>query len=283
MKRKTCTLLFVLYFLLAYESMSQKEIKLLVRGDDMGYSHSGNEAILKCYKEGIQRSAEILVPSPWFPEAVKMLNENPGLDAGIHLCLTSEWDNVKWRPLTHCPSLTDANGYLLPKVRPDKYYPGQSILENDWKIEEIEKEFRAQIETAIRNVPHITHLSSHMGCTTLSNEVAALVDQLAKEYKLVQRSPKHKIQILSYGEASNTTIGLTDRLIHILDTLQPGNTYMLVEHPGLDDAELQAIHHKGYENVAAARQRVTDSWTDKRILEIIKKRNIKLISYADLR
>lgn len=282
MQRITSTILFLFFILPGYSCFSQNEIRLLVRGDDMGYSHSGNEAILKCYKEGIERSAEILVPSPWFPEAVKMLNENPGLDAGIHLCLTSEWDNVKWRPLTHCPSLKDANGYLLPKVRPDKYYPGQSILENDWKIQEIENEFRAQIETAVRNVPRITHLSSHMGCTTMSNEVSELVDQLAKEYKLVKRSAKNKVKILSYGEASNTTVGLTARLLQILDTLQPGNTYMLVEHPGLDDTELQAIYHKGYENVAEARQRVTDSWTDKRIIDKIRKRNIKLISYADL-
>ncbi|MDB5013146.1 MAG: YdjC family protein, partial [Daejeonella sp.] len=72
----------------------QKPIRLIVRGDDMGYSHSGNEALIKSYKEGIETSIEILVPSPWFPEAVKMLNENPGVDVGIHLALTSEWDKM---------------------------------------------------------------------------------------------------------------------------------------------------------------------------------------------
>src|SRR5262245_41898293 len=81
--------------------------RLIVRGDDMGYSHSGNEAILKCYKEGIETSIEVIVPSPWFPEAAKMLADNPGVDVGIHLALTSEWDNVKWRPLSDCPSLRD--------------------------------------------------------------------------------------------------------------------------------------------------------------------------------
>ena len=30
---------------------SQKGARLIVRGDDMGYSHSGNEAIIKAYKE----------------------------------------------------------------------------------------------------------------------------------------------------------------------------------------------------------------------------------------
>ena len=76
--------------------------RLIVRGDDMGYSHSGNLALVKCYKEGIQTSIEVIVPSPWFPEAVKLLNENAKADVGIHLAITSEWDHVKWRPLTDC-------------------------------------------------------------------------------------------------------------------------------------------------------------------------------------
>ncbi len=60
-------------------AMSQQQpARLIIRGDDMGYTHSGNEALIKCYKEGIERSIEVIVPSPWFPEAVKLLNENPG-------------------------------------------------------------------------------------------------------------------------------------------------------------------------------------------------------------
>jgi hypothetical protein len=29
-----------------------------------------------------------------------LLNENPGLDVGVHLVLTSEWNDIKCRPLT---------------------------------------------------------------------------------------------------------------------------------------------------------------------------------------
>ena len=47
--------------------------RLIVRGDDMGFSHAGNEALILCFKEGIETSIEVLVPSPWFPEAVRML------------------------------------------------------------------------------------------------------------------------------------------------------------------------------------------------------------------
>jgi predicted glycoside hydrolase/deacetylase ChbG (UPF0249 family) len=63
----------------------QKTIRLIVRGDDMGFTHSGNEALIKSYKEGVETSIEVLVPSPWFPEAVKLLKQNPGIDVGVHL------------------------------------------------------------------------------------------------------------------------------------------------------------------------------------------------------
>jgi hypothetical protein len=43
-----------------------------------------------------------------------------------------------------------------------------------------------------------------------------------------------------------------------------------------------AIHHIGYENVAADRQGVTDTWMDDKVKEAIRKKGIQLISYKDL-
>jgi len=104
--------------LYAQTTAQDKSISLIVRGDDIGSCHAANVACIRSYKEGIMTSVELMVPCSWFPEAVKMLNENPGLDVGIHLVLTSEWENYKWRPLTHAPSLTDADGYFYPRVFP---------------------------------------------------------------------------------------------------------------------------------------------------------------------
>ena len=80
-----------------------KGVRLVIRGDDIGSCHAANVACIRAYKEGIMKSVELMVPCAWFPEAVKMLNDNPGLDVGVHVTLTSEWDNVKWRPLTAAP------------------------------------------------------------------------------------------------------------------------------------------------------------------------------------
>ncbi len=81
------SLLSMLFLLFSACAQPNKPPRLIVRGDDMGFSHSGNEALIKAYKEGIETSIEVIVPSPWFSEAVKMLAENPGVDVGVHYCV----------------------------------------------------------------------------------------------------------------------------------------------------------------------------------------------------
>ena len=69
----------------------------------------------------------------------------------------------------------------------------------------------------------------------------------------------------------------------MLDDLKPGETYMFVDHPGLDSPELRAVSHIGYEDVATDRQGVTDLFTSPVVKEAIAKKGIRLISYADLK
>jgi len=256
--------------------------RLIVRGDDMGFSHSGNLALIKSFKEGIETSIEVIVPSPWFPEAVKMLQENPAVDIGIHLALTSEWDKVKWRPVSDCSSLRDSNGYFYPMVFPNKNYPGRSIAENKWKIEDVEKEFRAQIELGLKLLPSTSHLSYHMGCISLSKEVNALVQKLAEEYKIPVTPDDEKFIGVGYEGPHKTSDEKRESFAAMLGKLEPGKTYIFVDHPGIDDSELKAISHIGYEDVAADRQGVTDVFTDPGIKRLIKEKGIHLITYRDL-
>ena len=171
---KSITIVLVALLFCVNVSAQQKSApRLIVRGDDMGFSHSGNVALIKSSLEGIQTSIEIIVPSPWFPEAVKMLQQHPNIDVGIHIALTSEWDNVKYRPVSKSPSLTDADGYFYPFIHRNSNYPGQALTENNPKLEDIEREMRAQIELALKKIPRISHISSHMGCYNMNPEVQA--------------------------------------------------------------------------------------------------------------
>jgi predicted glycoside hydrolase/deacetylase ChbG (UPF0249 family) len=249
----------------------------------MGFSHSGNEALIKSFKEGIETTIEVIVPSPWFPEAVKMLRENPGVDVGVHIALTSEWDNVKYRPVSVCPSLTDEDGYFFPFIWPNKDYPKRSLSEQTWKMEDIEREFRAQIELALKKIPRISHISAHMGCYHMTPEVNALAKKLAVEYKIDIEPEAFGVKGMGYGGAKGTTEEKIRSFIAMLESLEPGKTYYFVDHPGFDTPELRAIHHIGYENVATDRQGVTDTWTSAAVKEVIRRKGIRLIQYRDLK
>jgi chitin disaccharide deacetylase len=277
-------IIFAVFALMIFFGLNaqDKAIRLIVRGDDMGYTHSGNEALIKCYKEGIETSIEVIVPSPWFLEAVKLLQQNPGVDVGIHLALTSEWDNIKWRPLSDGASLKDTNGYFYPKAYPDKNYPGQSILENHWAISDIEKEFRAQIEMALKKISHISHVSAHMGCSDITNEVKALTKKLAKEYNIDIDLNDYGVKYAGYDGPSKTAAEKIQSFLNMLGKLEPGKTYWFIDHPGINNEELKAVFHIGYEQVALDRQGVTDLFTNERVKNFIKERGIQLIGYKDL-
>ncbi|MCK4852943.1 MAG: ChbG/HpnK family deacetylase [Bacteroidales bacterium] len=117
MKKYNLTALFILVTTVTGFTQKfnpEKEVYLLIRGDDIGSSHAANVGCMESYQNGIMQSVELMPPCPWFPEAVKMLKDNPDLDVGIHLVLTSEWDNIKWGPLTDAPSISDEDGYFYP-------------------------------------------------------------------------------------------------------------------------------------------------------------------------
>lgn len=260
----------------------QNPPRLIVRADDMGFAHAANVAILKTVKEGIATSVEVLVPAPWFPEVVSLLEENPSIDVGVHLTLSSEWDNMKLKPLSHSPSLTNEDGYFYSFIRPNERAPGQSLSEHDWTIEDVEREFRAQIELAQKKIPQITHVSAHMGCFTISPEVDALTKKLTREYGIDIDPVDFAVARARYIGPKETSEEKVQSMIKMLESLKAGETYLFVDHPAMDTPEIRAIYHVGYEQVAIDRQGVTDSWTDPRVKEAIRKLGIKLISYADL-
>lgn len=288
MKLSNVKKVFYCGFLLGFITISlcaqQTHPRLVIRADDMGAFHAVNVASIEAYKNGIETVVEVMPVTPWFPEAAKMLKENPGLDVGVHLTITSEWENVKWRPLTDCPSLVDADGYFFSMMGAHKAYPGQSVTENNWKLEEIEKEFRAQIELTLKHIPQASHLSGHMGSMRFHPEVSAMVKRLAEEYNLPavdrdESAQKYNVNFVGY-DGSNKEKEAS--FLKMLDKLEPGKNYIFLDHPALDNDEIQTVGHIGYEWVAEDRQGVTDLFTSPRIKSAIADKNIELITYNEL-
>ena len=257
-------------------------IRLIVRGDDMGSSESSNRAHIDCYTDGVMRTVEVMAVGPWFPEAARLLRENPGLDVGLHLALTSEWDTVKWRPLTTAPSLVEEGGWFFPMIWPNEDYgKDRALKEQAWKLDEIEGELRAQIELTQREVPHVSHLSGHMGISAIGEEVGALVKRLATEYGLDIDPREHGVQGLRWDGPKETPAEKIETFARMLETLGPG-TWAFVDHPAYDVPEMRAVRHVGYENVAVDRQGVVEAWTSAKAKEIVARRGIELIGYRDL-
>ncbi|MCS6830736.1 MAG: ChbG/HpnK family deacetylase [Armatimonadota bacterium] len=259
----------------------EKTIRLIVRGDDMGSCHAANEACIYCYQQGIMRSVEVMVPAPWYPEAVQMLKQHHGLDVGVHLTLTSEWEGCKWGPVTRAPSLCDRRGYFFPTTsqRTD-FPPNTGFLQSGYRLEEVEAELRAQIEIALEDIRQVSHLSCHMATPMASPDLRELTQELSREYRLPLEHEKVRFAGHLGGQEADAE-RKEAILLEIIDNLTPGD-WLLIDHPGLDTPEMQALWHIGYEHVAQERTAVTYAFTSDRVMRRICERDIQLISYADL-
>ena len=262
------------------ETNPAEGIKLIVRGDDLGFCHSANLAFEKVFREGILTSAEIMVPPPWFNEAVGIVKRNPKLDVGVHLVLTSEWQFYSWKPvlpITEVPSLVNDDGYFFPST--------SSFLAAKPKLAEIERELRAQIELVLKKGVTISHLSAHMFTATSTPKLKAIAKKLAKEYDLLISGyigEKRKEWFPTYSVLPQEKGRV---LAGALEKLSPG-IWLIGNHPGLDTSEMRAMkdmNPTGLRNVAAHREAETKALTSKKIKRIVKKKGIKLISYRDIK
>ncbi len=125
--------------------------------DDAGMSYDSNLGTVKALTDGVANSVSVMMPCGWVPGFVHFLKDNPGVDAGLHLTLTSEWKDYRWGPLAGKPavgSLVDKEGALWPSVR-DVVKHGSP--------DDVEKEIRAQLERARTMGFEPTHMDSHMG------------------------------------------------------------------------------------------------------------------------
>ena len=271
----------IFFLMLSFSKAYPQTTRLIVRGDDMGMAHSVNEACIQSFREGIMTTVEVMVTGPWFPGAATLLKENPGLDVGIHLALTSEWDHVKSRPLTAGRSFVDENGYFLPMVWSVQGYEGRTLADRDLDMKEVERELRAQIEQAMKNIPHITHITDHMGFSALNEPLQSLFKNLGKEYGLDIFPGDLGVKKVTYRFDPGKERDKEEAFIGMLESMTSGDHYFL-DHPGIDTPELRGFSHKGYENVAEDRAGVTALFLSERVKKKLQEKNIQLITYADL-
>jgi predicted glycoside hydrolase/deacetylase ChbG (UPF0249 family) len=155
---------------------------VVIHEDDVGMTHGSNTAFAELSALGTCSCGSVMVPCPWFPEAVEMAKADRSLDLGVHLTLTSEKAPYRWRPVTTPPrsaGLTNEMGYFWPDVPSARRAAPEAV----------EAELRAQIDIALATKIDVTHLDAHMG-TALTPEFIDIYVRLGEDYKLPILLPK---------------------------------------------------------------------------------------------
>jgi len=302
MKTFTLALLFFLFspvFLLAQQNLAEKlgypaDAKLLiVHADDIGLAQSANAATIKAFEEGGITSGSIMVPCPWFEDFAAYYQEHPGLDVGIHITLTAEWDHYKWGgvlPATEIPSLLDQNGHFYASV--------QEVAKNAI-AEEAEKEIRAQIERAMSFGINPTHLDTHMASVAATPELMEIYMKLGMEYGIPVFIPR--LMLMGVPEETREMIKqnyvLVDKF-YMLNTEGPDASWeelygemisgsvpglnVMIVHLAHDNAEMQAVavNHPAFGSTW--RQQDLDYVLSQNFRDELKKHQIYLVGWEDI-
>jgi len=264
---------------------------LIVHADDLAVAHSVDAASFDALDKGGVTSASIMVPCPWLNEVAAYAKDHPNADLGLHLTLTSEWKIYRWGPVESrdkVASLLDPSGYLWPETGP---------AAKNLKVEEAEREIRAQVEQAIRAGIHPTHLDSHMGVLFSRPDLFATYVKVAHGYHLpflAVRVADERVKLLSLLSQSDVmleSIVMANPSVHAnqwkefygnaIKNLKPGLSEMIV-HLGHDDAELQAVTIDHPDFGSAWRQRDYDFVTSSEFKKVLEENHIVLIQWRDL-
>ena len=267
---------------------------LIIHADDMGLAHSVNSACIKAFNNKGITSGSIMVPCPWASEIAAYVKEHPGLDVGIHLTLTSEWDLYKWggiSPSDKIQSLLDKNNY---------FYPSVEELGKVAKGVEAEKELRAQIDKAIASGVQPTHLDTHMGSVLANPELIKIYLNLSDAYHLPILFPRAYLSWFQpdMAKSMESKFFLLDNLFMLepkmisgrwidaykkgLEAMKPGLNEMIV-HLAFDNEEMQAIS-KGHDDYGSAwRQHDLDLVSSPEFKELLNTNRIILIGWRQIR
>lgn len=145
--------------------MSNK--KFILNADDFGMSNAFNKAVLDGYNNGFLTSASICANGEAFEAAVnEIIPECPNLSTGVHLNV------IEGRSLQNNEKFN--NNYLKLMY----------LSNNNSFLEELEKEFRLQIEKVLKYTK-ADHLDSHVHVHAIP-KIFELTCKLAKEYDIKQ-------------------------------------------------------------------------------------------------
>ncbi len=227
-----------------------------------------------------------MVSCPWFPEVVRFARKHPDADLGVHLTLTSEWEDLRLGPVApkdKVPSLLDADGYLP--------FTAAAVSRNA-APGDVEMDLRTQIERAQKMGIHATHLDSHMGALLGSKSLFKVYVEMGHAYGLpVLGEPGKYADVLPARET------LINRVIEIesgvavqdwmawyertLANLGPG-VYQLIVHLAYENEEMLAATQNHPAWGAAWRQHDLDLVRNPRFQDFLRRQGFVLVKWREL-
>ena len=150
-------------------------MRIIVNGDDLGYTMGINEGMVIASERGILRSTTAIMNGAYIKEGAAMMKEHPKIGVGLHLNLTLG------KPLTNCPSLTNPDTGLFYAGRTD-------VWKHDPDYGEIEREWNAQMDAfkeVFGRLPD--HIDSHHSVHDATGDALKISLSLAEKYHLPMR------------------------------------------------------------------------------------------------
>lgn len=173
--------------------------QLILNADDFGLTRGVNEGIVRAHREGVLTSTTLMANAAAFEDAVERARENPGLGVGCHLVLVG---GKAVSPVTEIRSLADRDGYMPESL-------GLFVARlsaGRIRIDEIERELRAQIEKIRAAGIEPSHLDTHKH-THAHPRVMEAVGKVAQESGITRvRKPVENL-----SDAWRTSRGNGDR------------------------------------------------------------------------
>ena len=226
---------------------------LIVNADDLGMHPSINVAVVAAVERGVARSCSLMTSCPGTAHALGLLQDRPEVPFGIHLTLVRDTALDRWKPVSpvqEVPSLVNADGEfylhaqaaeLLARARPD----------------DVEREFRAQLATALHAGLEPTHLDFHSLADGGRNDILDVAMALAAEHGLAVRvwleagrrtARARGLPVVDHPFLDSFALeveGKADRYAALLRALPPGLSEWAV-HPGSGTAAARAVDPAGW-------------------------------------
>ncbi len=272
---------------------------LIVHADDVAMSHAVNLATFDALASGQVTSASVMAPCPELQEVADYATAHPEADLGLHLTLTSEGPSQQWGPVaskSDVPSLVDSRGYLLSG-------PREALSQIDPRHVEIE--LRAQIERAREVGLQPTHLDSHQLLLFFRPELFETYLRVGHEAGLPVFLARGLFSLIGERMAGHAPdyesfLGPGDVVLNDLVTMMPETAsegwpaYYDEALGNLSPGVSEIIIHVGYEGEvpldlrgdepfgSAWRQQEFDFFTGPKFKELLRKHDIKLISWRNI-